>query len=319
MLTHLIPISIWYYRWSRNSRPHFTDEAVETQAPLHCSSRSQSHMMAKWEGTLKNAEGSEGQLIKQILWLSGQGQFLEILVPTHMQFTREQLAYSISFWRVISFLDHSYHLLSCSKHASFCFTCSITSTCQVRTWRPFAYSHLATPGAGATTQSRACAGACRPPWVFSGSDRKAAGPKTACLTVVAPSNGTSYPWLSQVCRSVWTSVVCICVHVCLVASVMSDTLCDLMNCGPQAPQPMGFSRQEYWSGLPCLPPGDLPSPEIKPVPPALPGSFTTEPPGKPPYVFVCPTPYAVGNVKNVYGHWPYTAHVQAGKIAWGSG
>ena len=28
---------------------------------------------------------------------------------------------------------------------------------------------------------------------------------------------------------------------------------------------MGFSRQEYWSGLPCPPPGDLPDPEIKPV------------------------------------------------------
>jgi len=28
---------------------------------------------------------------------------------------------------------------------------------------------------------------------------------------------------------------------------------------------MGFTRQEYWSGLPCPPPGDLPDPEIKPV------------------------------------------------------
>ena len=28
---------------------------------------------------------------------------------------------------------------------------------------------------------------------------------------------------------------------------------------------MGFSRQEYWSGLPCLPPGDLPGPGIEPV------------------------------------------------------
>ena len=31
----------------------------------------------------------------------------------------------------------------------------------------------------------------------------------------------------------------------------------------QAPLPMGFSRQEYWSGLPCPPPGDLPNPGIK--------------------------------------------------------
>ena len=37
----------------------------------------------------------------------------------------------------------------------------------------------------------------------------------------------------------------------------------------QAPLCMGFSRQEYWSGLPCPPPGDLPRPEIEPEPPAL--------------------------------------------------
>ena len=33
----------------------------------------------------------------------------------------------------------------------------------------------------------------------------------------------------------------------------------------QAPLSMGFSRQEYWIGLPCPPPGDLPDPEIKPA------------------------------------------------------
>ena len=33
----------------------------------------------------------------------------------------------------------------------------------------------------------------------------------------------------------------------------------------QAPQSMGFSRQEYWSGLPCPPPGDLTDPGIKPM------------------------------------------------------
>ena len=32
---------------------------------------------------------------------------------------------------------------------------------------------------------------------------------------------------------------------------------------------MGFSRQEYWSGLPCPPPGDLPYPGVKPGSPAL--------------------------------------------------
>ena len=37
----------------------------------------------------------------------------------------------------------------------------------------------------------------------------------------------------------------------------------------QAPQSMGFSRQEYWSGLPFSSPGDLPNPGIKPGSPAL--------------------------------------------------
>ena len=37
----------------------------------------------------------------------------------------------------------------------------------------------------------------------------------------------------------------------------------------QAPLSMGFSRQEYWDGLPCPPPGDLPNPGIEPISPAL--------------------------------------------------
>ena len=48
----------------------------------------------------------------------------------------------------------------------------------------------------------------------------------------------------------------------------------------QASLSMGFSRQEYWSGLPFPPPGDLPNPGIEPTSPALEGwFFTTEPAG----------------------------------------
>ena len=46
----------------------------------------------------------------------------------------------------------------------------------------------------------------------------------------------------------------------------------------QAPLSMGFSREEYWSGLPCPSPGDLPDPGIKPTSltsPALAGKFFT--------------------------------------------
>ena len=51
--------------------------------------------------------------------------------------------------------------------------------------------------------------------------------------------------------------------VCCVPSCLSHTqlFCDSMDC--QAPLAMGFSRQEYWSGLPCPPPGDLPNPGIE--------------------------------------------------------
>ena len=45
---------------------------------------------------------------------------------------------------------------------------------------------------------------------------------------------------------------------------------------------MGFSRQEYWSGLPFPSPGDLPDPGIEPRSPALPAdSLPSEPPGNP--------------------------------------
>ena len=43
----------------------------------------------------------------------------------------------------------------------------------------------------------------------------------------------------------------------------------------QSPLSLGFSRQEYWSRLPCPPPGDLPSPGIKPASLALAGEFFT--------------------------------------------
>ena len=53
----------------------------------------------------------------------------------------------------------------------------------------------------------------------------------------------------------------------------------------QAPLSMGFSRQEYWSGLPLPPSGNLPEPGMEPASPALAGGlFTTEPPGKPEFL-----------------------------------
>ena len=58
----------------------------------------------------------------------------------------------------------------------------------------------------------------------------------------------------------------------------------LYSVAHQAPLSMGFSRQEFWSGLPCPPSGDLPDPRIKPaslMSPALARRFlTTMPHGK---------------------------------------
>ena len=49
----------------------------------------------------------------------------------------------------------------------------------------------------------------------------------------------------------------------------------------QAPLSMGYFKQEYWSGLPFPPPGNLPNPRNEPVSPALTsGFFTTETQGR---------------------------------------
>ena len=58
---------------------------------------------------------------------------------------------------------------------------------------------------------------------------------------------------------------------------MSDSV-TLWTIVHKAPLSMGFSRQEYWSGLPLPPPGDLPDPGIEPmsfISPALAGRFFT--------------------------------------------
>ena len=74
--------------------------------------------------------------------------------------------------------------------------------------------------------------------------------------------------------------VCVCVCVCLVAQ-SCQTLATPWIVAHQALLSMGFSRQEYWSGLSFPSLGDLPNPGIKLVSPALAARFfTTGPPGK---------------------------------------
>ena len=60
------------------------------------------------------------------------------------------------------------------------------------------------------------------------------------------------------------------------------TLATPWTIAPQTPLSMGFSRQEYWSGLPSLSPGDLPNPGTEPRSPVLLAvSLPTELQGKP--------------------------------------
>jgi len=68
-----------------------------------------------------------------------------------------------------------------------------------------------------------------------------------------------------------------CVHVCYYFNRVW-LFATLWTVACQAPLSMGLSRQEYWSGLSCPPPGDLPDPGMEPVSlmsPALGGGFFT--------------------------------------------
>ena len=62
---------------------------------------------------------------------------------------------------------------------------------------------------------------------------------------------------------------------------MSDSFVALWTVDHQTPLSMEFPKQEYWSGFPFPPPGDLPNPGMEPTPTALAGGFfITEPPWK---------------------------------------
>ena len=66
--------------------------------------------------------------------------------------------------------------------------------------------------------------------------------------------------------------------VCMRSLHLFLTLCNPMDCSPPDSSVWNFSRQEYWSGLPCPPPGDLPYPRIEHMSlmsPALAGRFFT--------------------------------------------
>ena len=85
------------------------------------------------------------------------------------------------------------------------------------------------------------------------------------------------------CVYIYVFCICVCVQAC-TCSVMSNSATP-WTAAHQAPLSLGFSRQEYWSGLPFPSPEDLPNPGIEPTssaPPALAVRlFTTEHLGSP--------------------------------------
>ena len=58
-------------------------------------------------------------------------------------------------------------------------------------------------------------------------------------------------------------IICVCVCSCAQSLSCVQLFAILWTVACQAPLSMRFSRQEYWSELPCPPPGDLPNPGIK--------------------------------------------------------
>ena len=88
-----------------------------------------------------------------------------------------------------------------------------------------------------------------------------------------PQKRMLVPHLSSALRQAQTdpSQNTTCLSVCLL--ICFNCVCLFVTpwtVAHQAPLSMRMSRQEYWSGLPCPPPGDLPDPGIEPVSPAAP-------------------------------------------------
>ena len=103
----------------------------------------------------------------------------------------------------------------------------------------------------------------------------------------------AYPFISW-----WTFELFPLVHAQVLQSC--PTLCDRMDHSPQLPLSMGFSRQEYQSGLSCPLPGDFPNPGIEPVFPISPAvqaeSLPTEPPRKPSFTLLAIMNNAATNI-----------------------
>ena len=117
-----------------------------------------------------------------------------------------------------------------------------------------------------------------------------------CLTgemLEAPSSSLTWDWTPGpwqwkspnhwTTRGVPEPHLLTCTYACVLTCFSHVQLFAILwTVALQAPLSMEFSRQEYWSGLPCPPPGDLPHPKTEPMTPALQANtLPSEPPGKP--------------------------------------
>ena len=78
------------------------------------------------------------------------------------------------------------------------------------------------------------------------------------------------PAVYTIRRVVLWEYKCVCVCVCMLRHFSHVSLFMILwTVACQAPVSMGFSREEYWSGYPCPPAGDLPNPGIEPMSPVV--------------------------------------------------
>ena len=96
-------------------------------------------------------------------------------------------------------------------------------------------------------------------WVAMPSSRGSSQPRDQALSYVSCVG----KWVLYA-SATWEALYIQSVHVSVcVKPLQSNSSVTLRTVALQAPLSMGFSRQEYWSGLPCAPPGALPDPGIK--------------------------------------------------------
>ena len=124
------------------------------------------------------------------------------------------------------------------------------------------------------------------------SSQMTASPSVLIMSGVRLRYPFHWTWPSQLCTVSsnwgWTKLWLVSsfkqqltLNFMLSHSVVPDSLATPWTVAHQATLSMGFFRQEYWSGLPFSPPGDLPNPEMEPTSAALAEFFTAKPLGKP--------------------------------------